>query len=143
MGDSKDAAPPVQPTAPTERHRRAGELVPGSMRRIGLRHAIVVEPTRAKVVDLGRLEFDLQQTNEQLERLRLALAQLEQQRTALESRIAQFKTAAVERIDGDPEVQLEEPVDPIVARAAAAAAAPEAEAIPPTEPSGKKTSKAK
>jgi hypothetical protein len=89
--------------------RRAGERVPGSMRRIGLRHAVVTVAVTAQVVDRNSLVIELDQTVAQLARARQLVAQLEAQRSQLETKLAQFDAAPIERLDGDPDVPLEEP----------------------------------
>lgn len=108
--------------------RRPGEVVPGTMRRIGLRHCVVTPAVQVELVDAGRLHRDLELTNEQLGRARQLVAKLEAQRGQLETRIAQFEAAPIERVDGDPDVPVEaeppEPADNVPPAEAEAAPSP-------------------
>lgn len=129
-----DSTEPTAALRQGDGRRRAGDLVPGSMRRIGLRHAVVVEPVRARVLDVNQLRLELQQVTGQLARARAAVAQLDQHRVTLETRIAEFEAASIDRVEGDPEVPLEPPVDPREGLTQPEPAP--TEPAPPTEPSG-------
>lgn len=83
---------------------RVGHVEPGELRRIGLRHAVVVMPVEARVVDVNAMRVELATLDRRLEAARKAMRQLEQRRTELSESITQFETMPIERIDGDPEV---------------------------------------
>lgn len=104
--------------------RRAGEQLAGSMRRIGHRHAVVLEPVVVRVVDINELHNNLGQCNSLIDQTTRRLAQLRAQRTILEQRIAEFDTAPIDRVDGDPEVPLDAP-QPEVAPSKPAEAEPD------------------
>jgi hypothetical protein len=109
----EEARPAPAASLAGAQRRRPGELVPGSMRRIGLRHAVVTAPVRAELVDVGKLTNDLAVTTDKLARARALVALLETERAQLETKIAQFSAAPIERVDGDPDVPLTaDPPDP-------------------------------
>lgn len=93
--------------------RRVGERVQGSMRRIGLRHAVVTPAITAQVVDRNSIVAELEQASRSLGNARQLVTQLEAQRSHLETKLAQFDAAPIERVDGDPEVPLTEEAQPV------------------------------
>lgn len=111
--------------------KKQGETDVGVMRRIGHRHAIVLPARRAELVDINDVEVELARTVEIIGAAKLQLAKLDQRRQQLEARLAEFKAAPIDRVEGDPTVPLEPP-----SPAAAPTPAPN-DTPPPTVPSGK------
>jgi hypothetical protein len=88
---------------------RLGQQRPTRMRRIGSQHMIVLPMQVAKVMSVGEVENTLrvarqqeQATQQQLDRHRAFIADLEQQ-------LAHFRGLPIERDEDDPEVPQPEP----------------------------------
>lgn len=86
---------------------RVGHVELGAVRRIGHRHAVVLLPVEAKVVDMNAQRVALERVDARLESLKRELRSLERQRTAIADTITQFENLPIERDDGDPEVPQE------------------------------------
>lgn len=82
---------------------------PMQMRRIGLRHAIVVPVRKAVVFDMNAVDQKIAEVDRKLEALARKRVELEQERSALSATRAGFDAMPIEREEGDPEVPLEPP----------------------------------
>lgn len=82
--------------------RRAGDFIPGTMRRIGPRHAVVTKAVTAEVIDVGSIHALLARNADAMAKARRVVAQLDAERTQLETKLAQFEAAPVQRLEGDP-----------------------------------------
>lgn len=79
------------------------------MRRIGFRHAIITPPRETVVIDVSRLEANLEATNRQIDANRAQLARLETVKQTLEQQLSAFRALPIDRDDEDPEVPQEPP----------------------------------
>jgi hypothetical protein len=86
---------------------RVGHVEPGEVRRIGIRHAVVVLPVEARVVDMNGPRVELAQIDRKLDELKKMQRRLEARRTELADTIAQFDALPIERQDDDPVVPVE------------------------------------
>jgi hypothetical protein len=104
----------------TERERtKVGHVEAGAVRRIGLRHAVVLQPVVATIVDMTRQRQMLDRIDKRLAALGAERRQLEAKRTEIADTLAQFEAMPIEREDGDPVVpQTAKSVEPDVEAAA-------------------------
>lgn len=89
--------------------KTAGQVERLQLRRIGHRHAIYTPERVSKTLDVNALRA---QHERQLRELDRGVKQLEQMRAAADATralLAAFDAQSIDRVDGDPEVPLDEP----------------------------------
>ncbi len=91
--------------------RRLGDVDPAAIRRVGFQHAIVTPPRESTLLDVQGVRDDLRRTELGIAQAERQLLVLRGQRDRQLAFLAAFEALPVERIDGDPDVSLESPVE--------------------------------